>query len=279
VHRALACLAAVLVLHAVPTYALAGGVETGSGGDSGAGGGSASDGGSGSVTSWVIGLSGGGVRPPQGAGSCTRWRPATDIDPSAQPTDVGSFKVDPDRVVAILHFRNCDEVHQYVWIRQEPPKVIASVALHDIRTELLAAPEPATSPPGRAIVNLETWLSVTDPGAISATASIPGLAVTVTATMSRTTWTFGHSPGAVTVVCDAVGRRWSVADDDDAAPCGHTFGRASDRNVVHPVEVTVAWDIVWSSTDGVIGDLDPITSDPAVFDLPVHEIQTIGSRG
>jgi hypothetical protein len=229
----------------------------------------------------VIGAPGGGVSRPQGVtGTCTGWRPAADIDPTAQPTDVSTFTVDPDGVVAILHYRDCGGVRQFVWIRQEPPHVIAAEALRDIRTELLQPPEASTSPPGRAIVNLETWLSVTDPGTISATASIPGLAATVSATISSTTWSFGHADGSeTTVVCDGTGVAWTEAAGAAPAPCGHTFLSSSDRNVGHPVRVTVTWDIRWSATNGATGELDPVTSDAAVFDLPIDEIQTIGSRG
>ena len=259
-------------------FCCTGGLEAPGAGGSGSGGAQAS------ISSWVIGSPGGGVSRPQGvSGTCSGWAPATNIDPSSQPSDIGSFKTDPDGVTAILYYRDCGGVRQFVWIRQEPPRVIASEALRDIRTQLLRPPEVATSPPGRAIVNLETWLWITDPGPVSATASIPGLSATVTATVSSTTWRFGRAAasdtGVVTVVCEGVGAPWTPADGDRPAPCGHTFASPTDRAIGHPVEVSVTWDLAWSATNGASGTLDPISSNSAVFDLPVDEIQTIGERG
>ncbi len=232
------------------------------------------------VSSWVIGAPGGGISRPPGASSCTGWSPAADIDPETQPTDFGTVKVDPDGVTAILYYRDCDGRRQFVWIRQEPPEVIASLALDDIRTRLLEQPVPDVSPMSRGIVNLETWLAVDDPGAQSVTASIPGLSVTATAVVASTSWTFddGAAP-PVEVVCDGLGEPWSPADGDRPAPCGHTFTGATRAEAPYTVAVRVTWDVSWAASNGATGTLAPIVSDAAELTYPIDEIQTIGTRG
>lgn len=246
---------------------------------------SGASGGVGSVTSWVVGVPDGGVRRPSGARTCTSYRPATSITPDGQSTDVEFFMVDPDGVTAILFFRDCDGVRQFVWVRQESPVTLASMALSDVRSRLLVAPEVVTSPPGRAIVNLESWLSVVDPGQVSASAGIPGLSSTVTATVASTTWVFGDAAlegdpaRGVSVVCDGVGVAWTVADGERPAPCGHTFSDPAGREPPHVASVTVEWEVSWQASNGQSGTLDPVVSDAHVFEFPIDEIQTIGQRG
>lgn len=215
-------------------------------------------------------------RPAGASRPCSGWQPAANIAPEAQPADVGTFTVHPDGVVAILYYRDCDGIRQWVWIRQEPPEVLADDALSDLATELLVAPEPVLSPADRGIVNVETWLATTDRGPFSATASIPGLSVTVTATVESTTWEFGDG---VVVVCDGVGTPWTPADGDRAAPCGHTFTDVAGRSAPHVVAVSTTWDVTWVATNGVSGTVDSLTSSPATIDYPIDEIQTIGTRG
>lgn len=244
-------------------------------------GGSAQGGQSAAVTSWVIGTPGGGVRPPSGSGvTCTAWLPAASIDPTTQPSDAGGFKVDPDGVVAVLYFRDCGDIRQVVWVRQEPPAVIARVALRDIQTRLLAQPEVALSPPDRGIVNLETWLSAVDAGPHSARASIPGRSVTVTAQVASTRWTLDDGTGEpVTITCDGVGSPWTPADGERPAPCGHTWQARSPQGSSPTVSAWLVWDVTWAASNGTTGALEQIESAPAVVPYRIDEIQTIGTRG
>lgn len=266
---------------ATPEVCCGGGFNQGeSSGDSEQGG-SAQGGGQASVTAWVVGAPDGGVRPPQGSGVvCTPWLPAASIDPVAQPSDIGGFKMDPDGVIAILYFRDCADVRQVVWIRQEPPEVIARVALEDIRSQLLRQPELEASPPGRGIVNLESWLSVVDVGPQSAMASIPGRSVTVTATVHSTRWRLDDGNGSpVSFTCSGTGRAWTVADGERPAPCGHTWERPSPAGSSPTLSVVLVWDVSWVASNGMTGSLDQISSAAAVVPYPIDEIQTIGTRG
>lgn len=225
------------------------------------------------MTSWAVGVPGGGVRPPSPRAVCTRWRPATDINDSTSPHEVAGFRVDPDGVLAVLHFRDCGDpvVRQFVWVRREPPEVVARVALSALSTRLLLAPEVLLSPPGEGIVNVETWLAAADPGLVSATATIPGLSVTVTATVTSTRWDLGGTP----VTCDGTGTPWSESAGD-RAPCGHTFRRPAANQVI---TARYVWGVTWRASTGASGSLDDVVSTPVVVVYPVVEIQTVGTRG
>jgi hypothetical protein len=232
------------------------------------------------VASWVTGVPGGGVRPPRSTtrSQCTRWRPATDIRPTEDPTSVGSVRVDPDGITAVLYFRDCGDapIRQYVWVRREPPAVVAQQALSDLATRLLTAPEVAVSPPDRGVVNLETWLAAIDTGPISATATIPGLSVTATATIASTTWDLGNGDR---VTCPGTGVTWSDVLGDTPAPCGYTYRAATAADAPHRVTATFVWQITWQSSQGDSGTLPDVTSTPHSIDYPVREVQTVGVRG
>lgn len=221
------------------------------------------------------------MRPPSGSAvTCTSWSPAANITPDAGWVDAGGYKIDPDGVVAILYFRDCGPVRQVVWVRQEPPEVIARVALRDIQTELLRQPQAQLSPPGRGIVNLETWLAAVDTGVQTATASIPGRSVTVTARIASTRWRLDDGNGSpVTFTCSGVGVAWTPADGERPAPCGFTWAEASPGGSAPTVSVWLIWDVTWVASNGMSGTLEQIESAPAVVPYPIDEIQTIGTRG
>jgi hypothetical protein len=231
-----------------------------------------------SITSWAAGVPGGGVRRPGGSSGppCSQWASATGINP-VSVTDVSSFRVDPDGVTAELYFRDCGSVRQLVWVRRETPHSLSRLALSDLQSKALVLPDVQLSPPDRGIVNLETWLAVTDPGTIVATAAIPGLSVTAMAVIESTTWDFGNGDH---VTCAGTGVAWT--DDvapDASAPCGYTY-RARNRNgSAFVVSVTITWRGSWRATSGATGDLGTIESAPRTIEYPVHEIQTIGVAG
>jgi hypothetical protein len=232
------------------------------------------------VSAWVTGVPGGGVRPPRGTvrSECTRWRPAADMRPSEDPTTVGSIRVDPDGITAVLYFRDCGDgpTRQYVWVRREPPTVVAQLALSDLATRLLTAPLVSVSPPDRGVVNLETWLAATDTGPISATASIPGLAVTATATIASTIWDLGNGDR---ITCSGTGVAWSEELDGVPAPCGYTYRVPTPATAPHQLTATFVWQITWRSNQGDTGTLPSVTSTSQTIEYPVREIQTVGVRG
>lgn len=246
----------------------------------GGAGGSATGGDGGNVSAWVSGAPGGGVQPPGGgsASQCTPWVAAANTSGEVEQGGSSTIRVDPDGVVAVLHVRDCGSppVRQYVWIREETPESLAEAALGDISSRLLTPPDVVLSPPTRSVVNLETWLAVTDPGTISATASVPGLSSTTSASVASTTFDLGNGDR---VTCPNTGVAWTEADGTRPAPCGYTYRRADAPGHVTQVSVTMSWTVTWSSSDGSSGTLPSVISAAAVIDHPVNEIQTIGTDG
>ena len=146
------------------------------------------------ISSWAVGVPGGGVRAPAGV-VCTAWRPAAEINIQDGAIDVSTVGVDPDGVRRNLYYRDCGSVRQLVWVRDEDPATIAAIALSDLQRRLIVAPVPDLSPPTVGYVNVETWLATDDPGVLTVTAAIPGLSVTATATVTSTSWSTGDGDG------------------------------------------------------------------------------------
>jgi hypothetical protein len=164
------------------------------------------------------------------------------------------------------------------------------LALSDLQHRLIEAPVPELSPSTVGYVNLETWLATDDPGALSVTATIPGLSVTATATVVSTTWTTGDTSDGTsddtsddTVVCDGVGVAWTPSTpDDEPAPCGHTYsahGSAVLGSEPFTITVTHNWHVTWQASTGESGDLGTINGPTTTITYEVREIQTIGIQG
>ena len=231
------------------------------------------------ISSWAVGVPGGGVRAPAGV-VCTAWRPAAEINIQDGAIDVSTVGVDPDGVRRNLYYRDCGSVRQLVWVRDEDPATIAAIALSDLQRRLIVAPVPDLSPPTVGYVNVETWLATDDPGVLTVTAAIPGLSVTATATVTSTSWSTGD--GAADIVCDGVGVAWTPAAGDAPAPCGHTYtthGAEVYGSDPFTVTVTHTWHVTWQASSGEAGDLGTITGPTATLTYEVREIQTIGVQG
>ena len=231
------------------------------------------------ISSWAVGVPGGGVQAPAGV-VCTAWRHAAENSGEVDLVDVGTVGVDPDGVRRNLYFRLCGTLLQYVWVRDEDPTTIAAIALSDLQRRLIVAPVPDLSPPTIGYVNIETWLATEDPGALSVTAAIPGLSVTATATVESTTWSTGDDTDDI--VCDGVGVAWTPAEGDAAAPCGHTYtAHGADVYGSDPFTITVThtWHVTWQASTGESGDLGTIAGPTATLTYEVREIQTIGVQG
>lgn len=116
------------------------------------------------------------------------------------------------------------------------------------------APVPQTAPgwrQGHTITGITTWLWVDDLDPLTASVTVRGLTVRVTAKPAATTWDLTEA----TVECDGLGRRY---DENETPSCAHTFrNRSTDRDDDgrYPGLVTVAWDIRWRSSDGRTGTL------------------------
>jgi hypothetical protein len=126
------------------------------------------------------------------------------------------------------------------------PAVLAQEAIDRLR---LPQPQIAASPEDYQLVRLPTWLWLDGNSwsAQSASASVPGLTVTATATPVKATWDLGDGS---TVVCEGAGTEWTPQyDAKDASPdCGHTYARSSANapEGEYEVSVVVEWAVSWS---------------------------------
>lgn len=160
-----------------------------------------------------------------------------------------------------------------------PPVVVARQAVSRLR---LPEPPIASNPaPGAMhLVSLPTWLWI-DRGpweARSATASVPGVSVTVTATPARVEWSMGDGS---TVTCDWPGTPYPRDGDPRAASpdCGHTYARSSAGlpGQAFPVSATVSWDIAWAGggQTGTLPDLQ--TTGSAAFRVAESQALVAGN--
>jgi hypothetical protein len=155
------------------------------------------------------------------------------------------------------------------------PAVIARRAAAELRPP---APAVGTSPALAAgtQVGLPVWLWISSAGwrPVSATAAVPGVSVTATATPVSVTWDFG---AAGHVTCQGPGTPFRPGADDPAAAsptCGITMSRPGRW----PVTVTETWRVSWAGA-GQGGALPNLTTGTAAA-LVVGETEAlVGSGG
>ena len=140
------------------------------------------------------------------------------------------------------------------------------------RSELqLPLPDVSTSPPraSRQLDGVPVWFWMDHADPVSATASIPGLSATLTATPASSRYTI--SDGA-TLVCPDLGTPYDAALPSAAqhSDCTHTF----DDRGTFTVTATVDWALSWVATDGESGTL-PAVAKTTTFDLDVDEGQAV----
>jgi hypothetical protein len=142
----------------------------------------------------------------------------------------------------------------------------------------LPAPTIHTNPPAdrQQLPNLPTWLWLDREswGPRTATASIPGLSVTVTAVPVMVTWTMGDGGR---VVCDGPGTPFDPARQPS---CDYTYRRSSAGEPAgrFTVTATTTWNIIWTASGSVTGGgtLPPLARS-AQTALAVAEVQAINT--
>lgn len=164
-----------------------------------------------------------------------------------------------------------------VWMpdAQPSPEELAQRAYRQLR---LPSPQINSSPAGAQLVQLPSWLWLDRAGwqPISATAAVPGVSVTATATPSSVDWDMGDG---ATVSCPGPGTPFPEATDPQAASpdCGHTYRRSSQSapGGRYPVTATVTWTVSWSGSGGA-GTLPNLTT-TATTTFPVAESQALNT--
>ncbi|MGE3359545.1 MAG: hypothetical protein AB7O92_23230 [Acidimicrobiia bacterium] len=140
----------------------------------------------------------------------------------------------------------------------------------------LPLPTAGLSPSGEQVVNLETWLWI-DPAqwqTLSASASVPGITVTVFATPQHTIWSMGD--GAVVECGAGTPYDLDLPAADQVTSCSHLYRRSSAGRAAgsYSASVTVRWHLTWSVNDAPAIDLETIDR-TSTFSVAVAEIQAV----
>lgn len=183
-----------------------------------------------------------------------------------------------------LNFRICtDGTATPVWIPQLSARDLAGLARDDVRRQL-PNPSIGLAPAAeRGVVHLGTWVWTTTPWRpVTATATIPGLAATVTATPTRLRFDPGDgSKGTGPLTCTGPGQPWQPVDGDDTpSACMYTYGHASSLHPTGrwPATLSIDWAVSYAATDGTSGGLGTITTATAQ-PVTVGEIQALVTAG
>jgi hypothetical protein len=157
------------------------------------------------------------------------------------------------------------------------PAIVAVMRRRAEEFLVVPVPRPRLAPPVGVdhLVGVPEFLAVDAAGFVpmSATAAIPGVSVTVTATPVLTRWEFGNGDSRV---CGGAGVPWSAGMSVSGA-CTYTFERAStspaDPDGVFGVTVATVWQRSWSCTPGCGGGVLPQLLRPTGFPLTVRQAQ------
>lgn len=161
--------------------------------------------------------------------------------------------------------------------------VVDPLALRNAARARIEPPEPdlGTNPPfgeRGAVVQLPTWLWVENPWEpITATESLSGVTVSVTATPQTMTWNMGDGN---TVICRGPGVVWQPGLPEDATDCSHTYrsSTADEPGLVYTGDASVTWEFTWTlngAPQGAFGSIDTA----ADFAIEVGEIHAISTGG
>lgn len=207
----------------------------------------------------------------------------------------------PDGSVQVLHFNDCQ--NDWEWLAEAAPAAAAAPGAppppppppptpQDLIPSAMAQVEEQLPTPvlrinpadgdqyGYAYVTIETYFWVDQAvgqwAPVSATASLRGLSLTLTATPQQLEVSTGD--GNV-VVCEGAPPAYPAWNPDDFPEgCGHTYRDSSamaDNGQTFPVSGTILWSTAWTASTGQSGTLDTLTTTSDVRDLPVAEIQAI----
>jgi hypothetical protein len=111
----------------------------------------------------------------------------------------------------------------------------------------------------------------------SASASVPGLSVTLTATPLETRWDLGNGD---TLTCEGPGTPWRAGLDPSRA-CTYTYqwsSTATQPGGVYQVTATTIWQRDWTCTPACGSGSLPLLGRATSFPLTVQQAQAVITR-
>jgi hypothetical protein len=165
-----------------------------------------------------------------------------------------------------------------VWLAEAPPAVTPEQLAQIARARLqLPGVGMQLSPATNSMVNVPVWLALSAGwDTRSATASVPGLSVTATATPSKVRWDMGNGRSRS---CSGPGSVFRAGVDDPyaASPtCGFTYSDPVGEGRTYTVRATVTYRISWSG-GGQSGTLADLTATGTTA-MAVGESQAVVTR-
>ena len=240
-------------------------------------GGADTDRSNGSIGAWVgAGGSDGGSWHHKGSGvACTYVVP-----PGAPDEIIRDF----DGVTNFLYFRECtDGTLDPVWVPQLSGRDLATLASDEIHKRLPVPTVGLAPAADRGVVQVGTWIW-TDPATwqpVTATASIPGLAATVTARPLRLRFDPGDGVyGTGPITCDGPGQEWRPEyGDERPSSCMYTYRHASSLapSGRWSASMSIDWAVTFAVSDGSSGSLGTLTTS-ASRALAVGEVEALVVR-
>jgi hypothetical protein len=178
-----------------------------------------------------------------------------------------SAKPPPGALPGSWYTVTCGNAGRNVWLADGQAPGPASLGAEAVK--LLALPRPGIrlNPPSPTLqlTHVPTWVWLTEDSWTprSATASVPGVSVTATATAIRLVLDTGDGK---TVPCTGRGTPWTAGTDPikPSPTCGHPY-----RPGMFTLTATVTWDVTWVG-GGATGTAGPLTTTAAVA-LQVQE--------
>lgn len=206
-----------------------------------------------------------------------QWYPA-DLYLYLQAAPGPTERTAPDGTREVLYARVCDPADvTYHWLRDTVDPQQAVVVAMAIAQERIPAPAAMFAPDIErgAFVKAPLRFGITNGHPVSASASVPGVTATVTATPRRLEFTPGD--GSPPADCDVAGPGAGTGADQPAAACTYTYRDSSTvapNGESWPARLRVEWAVGWTATTGAGGDLPSVTT-TADYAVPVREIQAL----
>lgn len=130
------------------------------------------------------------------------------------------------------------------------------------------------------VTQLATWMWVTNWAPDSATASVPGVSATVTASPRSVTWDMGNGDQ---VVCDGPGTPYDFERpaEGQSSDCSYTYRHSSTTQPggVYQVSATMSYDVSWSAAGAAGGGSLPAVAQTTTLPVRVIEIQVVEGVG
>lgn len=123
-------------------------------------------------------------------------------------------------------------------------------------------------------VGVPVWLWTQPWPAQSATASVGGISVTVTAKISKVTWSMGDGSK---VVCGTRGTPFDVSMGfKDSPDCGYRYQKTSAQQPgqKYLVTATALWNVAWSGA--YIANTTVTTSSPTALSIGEYQVLVTG---